>query len=79
MEININKRMRYASINPVNNQVVKRFGFTSRNEILKAIGRSSTAFERFKRTSLEERISRVNTFANSLEKRTDQLVGTVCM
>ena len=61
--------MRYASINPVNNKLLRSFPTTSRADILSTIERSERAFERFSRLALSERVEQMLDLSKLIEAR----------
>ena len=71
--------MRYASINPANNRLLKSFPFASHSQILDTINRSSAAFRKYKETSLQSRIEMVSKFSVSMESKKDQLAELVSL
>lgn len=54
-------------MNPVNNRLIRSFPFASQQDILKTIARSADAFHKYKHTSIESRIEKVNEFSKVLE------------
>lgn len=71
--------MKYATITPVSNTLIKSFAFTSKDEILSKIARSASAFAKYKQTSIEERQALMYKVADVMEKRKEEAAKTVSL
>lgn len=71
--------MKYATVSPVSNTLLKSFPFTSKDEILKQIARSASAFAKYKLTSLDERVATMNRVADVIEERKEEAAKTISL
>ncbi len=69
--------MKYASVNPATNQLLRSFPFATKDALLGSITRSASAFHLYKRTSLLERQQKMESLATAIEANKAKIAETI--
>lgn len=69
----------YQTINPTNNQLIKRFEYDSLEKVDNIIDRSHTSYKSWKFTSIEKRLDRMSDLAKQLEINKENLAKLITL
>ncbi len=69
----------FASINPVNNKLIKKFEYDTKEEVIEKISKSQKSFEDWRFRGLDYRLGKMKKLAENLEKAKEELSKSISM